>query len=77
MMMGERILYRFVDWGWILELQWKPQDWLIGVSWENQPYRIDIWICIIPCLPIHYASPSDETDYKHEQPALQQGNDDG
>jgi hypothetical protein len=67
--MSERVLCRFIDWGWILELQWKPQDFWIGVFWKNQPYRIDIWICIIPCLPIHYASPSDETDFAAQDEA--------
>ncbi len=56
--------------GWSLQLEWKPQDLWVGVYWKNQPYRIDIWVCLLPCFPIHYASPiyEYEEEIKEETP---------
>jgi hypothetical protein len=45
-------------------LEWKPQDLWIGVFWKKDvtPMRsdefvewhtLDVWICCVPCLPIH------------------------
>jgi len=43
----------FIKWGFV------PQDCWIGVYWKKDPYalapnygRFDLWICLIPCLPI-------------------------
>ena len=52
-----RIIWKAPTSGWLLQLEWKMQDFWIGIYWINKPERIDIWICVIPCLPIHYASP--------------------
>ncbi len=46
------------------QIQFSPQDLWIGVKWEKTPLwrtiwfgtlkvKIDLWICIIPMLPIH------------------------
>lgn len=55
-----RVLWGLPVYGWRLQLEWKPQDFWIGAYWENTRERIDIWICLLPCLPIHYASPVNE-----------------
>lgn len=45
-------------------IEWKVEDMWIGLYWrvgrwavEGDPARqvrkIDVWICILPCLPIH------------------------
>jgi hypothetical protein len=43
-------------------VEWKPQDLWIGVFWKTthcqtddgeKPLTTDIWICLLPCLPIH------------------------
>lgn len=45
-----------------LQLEFKPQDMWVGVFWrtEETDWRpshivraIDIWLCIVPCLPLH------------------------
>lgn len=53
-------------WRWALAVEWKPQDLWIGAFWERtaSPQRrkhrrgrkfshIDVWVCIIPCVPLH------------------------
>ena len=41
-----------------LRLEFKPQDCWIGVFWRTTPkanwmQRIDVWICVVPMLPMH------------------------
>lgn len=43
-----------------VRLEWKPADLWIGAYWETQRYigkpraaSLHIWICVLPCLPIH------------------------
>ena len=57
-------IVRFPTFGWLLQLEWKPQDLWIGVYWKNTPERLDVWVCVVPCLPLHYASPIDESNDK-------------
>jgi len=53
---------------WRIALEFKIQDLWIGVFWDKSAEvvpqgkptfalpvcdRLDIWICLIPCLPIH------------------------
>ena len=42
--------------GWGIKLEFKLQDFWSGVFWKNQKDLIDIWICLVPCFPIHYWS---------------------
>lgn len=46
-----------------VQLEWKPQDLWIGIFWRRDPYaveqplafrRYDIWLCLLPCLPLHF-----------------------
>jgi len=57
-----KAIVRFPTFGWLLQLEWKPQDLWIGVYWKNTPERLDVWVCLLPCLPLHYASPVDESN---------------
>lgn len=35
-------------------LEFKLPDFWIGTFWKRKnEWRIDIWICFIPCLPVH------------------------
>ena len=47
-------------------LEWKPEDLWVGVFWKQDnsrdsllvafPFafdRYDLWLCLLPCLPIH------------------------
>jgi hypothetical protein len=36
-----------------IRVERKWEDAWIGVFWKRQPDRCDIWICIVPCFPIH------------------------
>jgi hypothetical protein len=43
-----------------VRLEWKPADLWIGVYWKVKHYvgrppaaSLHIWICLLPCLPIH------------------------
>ena len=45
-----------------ISLEFKLQDLWIGVFWNTdnlitdegkKPFKTDIWICLLPCLPIH------------------------
>lgn len=37
--------------GWRVE--WKPEDLWVGVFWRRTGNRLDVWVCLLPCLPIH------------------------
>jgi hypothetical protein len=36
-----------------IRLEWKPQDAWIGAYWKQTEERWHLWICLLPCLPIH------------------------
>jgi hypothetical protein len=42
---------------WSFCLEFKAADCWIGVFWKRLPVgvmdRMDYWICIVPCVPIH------------------------
>jgi len=35
-------------------IEFKLNDLWVGVFWRNAKEQLDIWICIIPCFPIHF-----------------------
>jgi hypothetical protein len=37
--------------GWRLEF--KPQDMWVGVFWKKNGPLLDVWICLLPMVPIH------------------------
>lgn len=37
---------------WI-RLEYKLQDMWIGLFWRRHGSGGDVWICLLPCLPIH------------------------
>lgn len=41
-----------------LQLLWEPRDWWVGVYWNYSEAiggdKLDIYICIIPLLPIKF-----------------------
>lgn len=55
---GNRNDIQFVT-KWKVQLEFKPQDLWIGVFWKKGGERgfdedhINVWICIIPMIPIH------------------------
>jgi hypothetical protein len=46
-----------------VRLEWKPEDCWVGVFWRRgewannrkskTEWRTDVWICLLPMLPIH------------------------
>lgn len=36
-----------------VRLQWKPQDLWIGAYWKRVRYGVEVWVCLLPCLPLH------------------------
>jgi hypothetical protein len=36
-----------------IRLEFKPQDLWIGAFWRRSIDVLDVWVCLIPCLPIH------------------------
>lgn len=39
--------------GWHCQLEWKPQDLWVGAFWKRNGNCVDLWVCLIPCVPIH------------------------
>jgi hypothetical protein len=41
-----------------LRIEWKPQDCWLGVFWKRSRIlhgeQFDVWVCVIPMLPVHY-----------------------
>lgn len=52
--------YRRITPNWSWRLEWKPADLWVGVFVKDTQYAVgkdrDIWLCIIPMLPIHLCS---------------------
>ena len=38
---------------WNVEFEWKPQDAWIGAFWKRTGHTVDLWVCILPCIPLH------------------------
>jgi len=39
---------------WItIDFEWDPHDLWIGVFWKRKENHVDVWICFVPCLPLH------------------------
>lgn len=39
--------------GWSLALKFDPRDVWVGVYWNPNPGRLDVYVCLLPLLPIH------------------------
>lgn len=33
--------------------EWKLADFWVGVFWKRAATSTDIWICLLPCVPLH------------------------
>lgn len=45
---------------WGIALEWKMADLWVGAFWKFQrpddypdDWRFDLWVCLVPCLPLH------------------------
>ena len=34
-------------------VEWKLQDMWIGAYWKRSGNCVDLWICFVPCVPLH------------------------
>ena len=39
--------------GWRRSFEWKPQDLWVGVFWKRIGNAVDVWVCLLPCVPLH------------------------
>ena len=39
---------------WFCRLEWKVQDLWVGVFWKRAAMSLDVWVCVVPCVPIHF-----------------------
>lgn len=57
--------------GWRLQLEWKVEDLWIGVFWRrvNNAHAcmrfFDLWVCLLPCLPIHLSTWRNDVSVEH------------
>jgi hypothetical protein len=45
----KRLLNRY----WSVSVERKFQDLWIGIYWRADDLTIDVWICFVPCFPLH------------------------
>lgn len=38
---------------WNAQFEWKFQDFWIGAFWKRTGGSVDLWVCLIPCVPLH------------------------
>ena len=61
------ILTRYDGWYWGIRLEFKLQDMWLGLFWKKGDREVDIWLCLIPCFPIHYWSGRENYDKPNPQ----------
>lgn len=35
------------------QFEWKLEDFWVGAFWKRTGGTIDLWLCLIPCVPLH------------------------
>ncbi|KKL67821.1 hypothetical protein LCGC14_2131120 [marine sediment metagenome] len=36
-----------------VQIQWEPRDWWVGTFWRKTEIAVHLYVCIVPCLPLH------------------------
>lgn len=39
---------------WFARFEFKPQDCWIGVFWKSDSWDLDVWVCLLPMVPLHF-----------------------
>lgn len=39
--------------GWNAQFEFKIQDCWMGFFWKRTGSCVDLWVCFVPCLPLH------------------------
>lgn len=42
-------------WEWVLSIEFKIEDLWVGAFWKRKGNSLDVWVCLLPCLPIHWS----------------------
>jgi len=45
--MRRQVTFEFVRFEWTLADLW------VGVFWRRERYSLDVWVCLLPCIPLH------------------------
>lgn len=40
---------------WNIKIEFKLEDFWVGAFWRRDGAMFDLWVCLIPCFPIHYS----------------------
>lgn len=40
-----------IEWRW--QFEFKPQDLWVGAFWKRIGNCVDLWVCLLPCVPLH------------------------
>lgn len=38
---------------WHIEIKWEPRDLWVGVYWTRATLSFHVYVCLLPCVPIH------------------------
>ncbi len=38
-----------------LALEFVLEDFWVGCFWRKSADRFDLWVCLVPCFPVHYS----------------------
>lgn len=41
------------DFEWLWRWEFKLQDMWVGVFWKRTGNCVEMWICFLPCIPLH------------------------
>lgn len=39
--------------GWNAQIEFKLADLWVGAFWKRTGSCVDVWVCLVPCVPIH------------------------
>ena len=55
-----------------LRLFWEPRDLWVGCYWKRYPKAIDLYVCLVPCLPLnlYLQWEGKRPDRKADEPAM-------
>ncbi len=51
--MGEKDGMKFWKSIYAWQFEFKLADMWIGAYWRRERYVLHIWVCLLPCLPLH------------------------
>lgn len=43
-----------INFRWRVQLEYKPEDMWVGAFWVKHGSCVDLWVCVVPCFPLHF-----------------------